>query len=161
MTYYAAVVTRATQHLNPPVALCGWSMGGLVVLLAAPAVKPHSVVFLEPSPPAEIQGFHLNIPLALGAYDPEEEYGPFPHGQRSRLESLLARSERKRGLSVPSLPCRSLVVYGDALPEERGRRVAAFYNSEESSFPGLTSHWDLVLEPRVRCAIARFLGIET
>ena len=160
MTYYAAVVTTAAQQLNPPVALCGWSMGGLAVLHAAPAVKPHSVVLLEPSPPAEVQGFHPDTPLILGAYNPEEEYGSFPPGQRSRPESLLARSERKRGISVPALPCRSLVVYGDALPEERGPRVAACYGSEKAYFPGLTSHWDLVLESRVRVAISRFLGVE-
>lgn len=157
MTSYAAVVTTAAQRLNPPVALCGWSMGGLTVLHVAPVVKPHSVILLEPSPPAEVQGFYPETPLTLGAFDPEEVYGPFAPGGRSRPESLLARSERKRGISVPALPCPSLVVYGDTLPPERGPRVAAFYGSEEAHFPGL-SHWDLVLEPRVRIAIARYLG---
>jgi pimeloyl-ACP methyl ester carboxylesterase len=159
MTAYAAVVTKVAQRLNPPVALCGWSMGGLTVLHVAPVLKPHSVILLEPSPPAEVQGFHPETPLTLGAFDPEELYGPAPPGERCRPESLLALSERKRGISVPTLPCPSLVVYGDTLPPERGPRVAAFYRSEEAHFPGLT-HWDLVNEPTVRIAIARFLGVE-
>ena len=156
MTTYAALVTTAAQRLNPPVALCGWSMGGLTVLHVAPVVKPHSVILLEPSPPAEVQGFYPETPLTFGTFDPEEVYGPAAPGERCRPESLLARSERKRGISVPALPCPSLVVYGDTLPPERGPRVAAFYGSEEAYFPGL-NHWDMVAEPGVRLAIARFL----
>ncbi len=157
MTAYAAAVTTAAQHLDPPVALCGWSMGGLTVLHVAPVVKPHSVILLEPSPPAEVQGFHPETPLTFGTFDPEEVYGPAAPGEPCWPESLLARSERKRGISVPSLPCPSLVVYGDTVPGERGPRVAAFYGSEEAYFPGFT-HWDIVADPRVRVAIARFLG---
>jgi hypothetical protein len=134
-------------------------MGGLTVLHVAPVVEPHSVILLEPSPPAEVQGFHPETPLTFGTFDPEEVYGPATPGERRRPESLLARSERKRGISVPSLPCPSLVVYGDTLPSERGPRVAAFYGSEEAYFPGF-NHWDLIIEPRVRIAIARFLGVE-
>src|SRR5919199_366260 len=75
--------------------------------------------------------------------------GP-PRGMlRTRPESLLARGERKRGVSVPSLPCPALVVYGDEFPEERGRRLAAHYGAEELAFPGL-DHWGLVLDERVR-----------
>jgi Alpha/beta hydrolase family len=159
MTAYAAVATTAAQRLDPPVALCGWSMGGLTVLHVAPVVKPHSVILLEPSPPAEVQGLHPETLLTLGAFDPEEVYGPAPPGERCRPESSLALSERKRGISVPTLSCPSLVVYGDTLPPERGPRVAAFYGSEEAYFPGL-NHWDLVMDLRVRVAIARFLGTE-
>ncbi len=158
MTTYAAAVIAAALRLNPPVALCGWSMGGLTVLHVAPVVKPHSVIVLEPSPPTEVQGFHPEVPLAFGTFDPEEVYGPAAPGERCRPESLLARSERKRGISVPSLPCPSLVVYGDTLPPERGGLVAAFYGSEEAYFPSFT-HWDIVADPRVRVAIARFLRV--
>lgn len=159
MTAYAAVVTTAVQRLDRPVALCGWSMGGLTVLHVAPVVKPHSVIVLEPSPPAEVQGFHPETALSFGTFDPEAVYGPAAPGERCRPESLLARCERKRGISVPSLPCPSLVVYGDTLPAERGPRVAAFYGAQEVYFPGF-NHWDLIIEPKVRITIARFLGVE-
>jgi hypothetical protein len=73
---------------------------------------------------------------------------------RARPESLLARGERKRGISVPSLPCPALVVYGDQLAEERGRRLAAHYGADELAFPGL-DHWGLVLDERVRDRLRR------
>ena len=55
MADYRAQVVAAAQGLPGPVALCGWSMGGLVVLQAAAEVQPDAVVLIEPSPPAEIQ----------------------------------------------------------------------------------------------------------
>lgn len=76
---------------------------------------------------------------------------------RARPESRLARAERKRGISVSALPCPSLVAYGDDFREERGRARARLYGSQELDFPGL-GHWDLVLEPRVRAAVARALA---
>lgn len=160
MRDYAAAVERAARHVPAPVALCGWSMGGLVVLMAAHAVEPHSIVLLEPSPPAEVQGFHPGIAPGWGSYDPEDVYGPFPPGQRARPESRRARDERKRGISVPSLPCPSLVVYTDQHRDIRGRAVAALYGSAEAHFSGL-DHWGLVLDPAVRSAIARFLGTKS
>ena len=71
---------------------------------------------------------------------------------RARPESLFARGERKRGVSVPELPCPALVVYGDEFPEERGHALAAYYGAEELAFPGL-DHWDLVLDERIRNAL--------
>jgi hypothetical protein len=50
----------------------------------------------------------------------------------------------------------ALVVYGHEFPEERGRALAALYGAEELSFPDL-DHWGLVLDARVRQAIARWL----
>jgi len=41
---YAGNVTRATRALPQPGSLCGWSMGGLVVLQASQRVRPHSVI---------------------------------------------------------------------------------------------------------------------
>lgn len=133
-------------------------MGGLVALEAAQRLEPHSVVLLESSPPAEVQGHDDSIELRPGVFDPEQAYGTFPAGMRARPESLLARAERKRGISVPEIPCRSLVVAGDEFREERGAAVARLYGSELVDFPGL-GHWDLVRSPDVRRAVARFLGI--
>jgi pimeloyl-ACP methyl ester carboxylesterase len=73
---YASAVTQAAASLPGPVCLCGWSMGGLVVAEAAERVRPHSVVLLEPSPPAEIQGNHPDVGLEAGTFDPEARTAP-------------------------------------------------------------------------------------
>ena len=155
---YRANVVSAALSLPQPVALCGWSMGRLVVLQAAAGVRPHSVILIEASPPLEVQGFDGDVELTTGTFDPEEVYGPFPPGIRARPESALARAERKRGISVPFLPCASLVVYGDEFGDERGRRIASLYGSAEAYFAGL-DHWALVRDARVREAIAAYLGV--
>lgn len=157
---YTAKVAGAAAALPAPVALLGWSMGGLVVLQAAEHVLPHSLILLEPSPSAEVQGFNPDVPIGHGTFDPEVVYGPFPPRIRSRAESARARAERKRGISVPRLPCPSLVVYGDEFREERGKAVARLYGSDELDFPGL-DHWQLVLDPAVRPRIAAWLTRRT
>jgi pimeloyl-ACP methyl ester carboxylesterase len=91
-----------------------------------------------------------------GTFDPEAVYGAFPAGVPARPESSRARAERKRGISIPSVPCPSLVIYGDDYREERGRQIARLYSSREHDFPGLT-HWDLVREGKVREAIRDYL----
>ena len=149
MTNYAAVVARATEWLPRPVAICGWSSGGLAAMMAARQAEADLLVLLEASPPGEVQGFDESVPVEPGTFDPEETYGAFPPGMRARPESSLARAERKRGISVPALPCPALVVYGDEFAEERGRRLAAYYGAEELAFPGL-DHWGLVLDEQVR-----------
>lgn len=157
MRDYAGRVEAAAVQLPRPLALCGWSMGGLVALMAAEGVQPAGLVLLEPSPPAEVQGSDPGSVLTTGTFSGEEAYGAFPPGVASRPESALARAERKRGIPVPAIPCPSLVVYGDEFADTRGRPVARLYGSEEAYFPGF-DHWDLVLSPRVRDRIASFLS---
>jgi pimeloyl-ACP methyl ester carboxylesterase len=157
MADYVDRVVGAARAVPRPVSLCGWSMGGLVVLAAAERVRPHSVILIEASPPGEVQGFAAE-PAAQGTFDPQAVYGGFPSGVTARPESARARAERKRGISVPSLPCASLVVHGDEFPDDRGRQIARLYGSAVRSFPGL-DHWDLVRDLRVRAAIADFLGV--
>jgi len=158
MQDYADSIIDAARGLPRPVALCGWSMGGLVALQAAGGIQPHSVVLIEASPPAEVQGFRDDVDPVVGTFDPEAVYGRFPPCMSSRPESLWARLERKRGISVPSLPCPSLVICGEDFPDERGTALAALYGSEVLHYPGLR-HWDLVLDPRVREALSKFLGL--
>jgi pimeloyl-ACP methyl ester carboxylesterase len=158
MSDYAGRVLVTARTMRQPVALCGWSMGGLVALQATERVRPHSLILLESSPPAEIQGFDDEVELREGTFDSEAVYGAFPAGMRSRPESHLARSERKRGISIPSISCPSLVVYGDDFPEERGQRIASFHGSDALAFPG-RDHWQLVLDERVQDGIAQFLGL--
>jgi len=161
MADYTGVVERATTRVPRPLVLCGWSLGGLVVLMAVARVRPDLVVLLEPSPPAEVQGSDPGLPLVFGTFDPEGAYGPFPEGVPPRPESAVARAERKRGISVPSLSCPSVVVYGHEFPEDRGRAVAALYGSETLEFPELP-HWGLVLDRRIpetlASTIARLLA---
>jgi pimeloyl-ACP methyl ester carboxylesterase len=153
---YARNVARTARALPQPVSLCGWSMGGLVVLQASQRVCPHSVILLEPSLPAEAQGIHPAVEISSGTFDPEDTYGRFPPDMRSRPESSRARAERKHGISVPSVSCPSLVVYGDEYREQRGTRIARLYNAQEFYFPGI-NHWGLVRSPAVLAAIARRL----
>jgi pimeloyl-ACP methyl ester carboxylesterase len=159
MSNYAAVAVRAAEWLPPPRALCGWSMGGLVALIAAGRAEAARLVLLEASPPAEVQGFDEAVPLAPGTFDPEETYGPFPPGIPARPESALARAERKRGISVPRLPCPALVVSGDEFGKERGA-IAGRYGAEALSLPGL-DHWGLVLAPAVRDEVRAYLSRST
>jgi pimeloyl-ACP methyl ester carboxylesterase len=154
---YARRVVEAARSLPEPVAIAGWSMGGLVVLMAAQHLHPHSLILLEPSAPAEIQGTNPEVSLSEGAFDPEAEYGRFPTGIPARPESLPARAERKRGISVPSLPCPALVIATFDFPDERGRAVAELYGADLVEFPEL-GHFDLVLHPEPRRAVAKFLG---
>jgi hypothetical protein len=84
-------------------------------------------------------------------------YGRFPSGIRSRPESSLARAERKRGISVPALPWPALVIYGDEFRDERGTALVRLYRAEGRYFGGL-DHWGLVLDRRVRRAVAEFLA---
>lgn len=156
MSNYAAVVVRAADFLPRPVALCGWSMGGLVAMLAARQSGADRLVLLEPSPPAEVQGHRPDVRVEPGTFDPEAVYGRFPAGIRARPESRLARAERKRGVSVPSLPCPALVVHGDEYAEVRGTAVAGVYSCEELSVRGV-DHWELLRDPRTHTAVARWL----
>jgi pimeloyl-ACP methyl ester carboxylesterase len=157
MADYAQLVVIAARDMPQPAAICGWSMGGLVVLQAAQQIQAHSVILLEPSAPEQIQGRNPDLPLVGGTFDPEAEYGRFPDSIPARPESLLARAERKRGISIASLPCPSLVIASSDFPDERGRAVADLYGSVLIEFPDL-GHFDLVLNAAPRQAIADFLG---
>jgi SAM-dependent methyltransferase len=68
--------------------------------------------------------------------------------------------QRLRSANLPGAapPCPSLVVCGESFPEERGAALARLYQSYELRFSGL-DHWDLVLDPQVRTAVAKWLGI--
>jgi pimeloyl-ACP methyl ester carboxylesterase len=153
MQNYEAAVTAAAGLLPRPLAVCAWSMGGLAAMMAARRAEPDALVLLEPSPPREVQGFAETVPLEAGTFDGGEVYGGFPKGIRSRHESLLARAERKRGISVPSLPAQTLVVSGCDFAEERGAAIAALYDIEQLAFPE-AGHWDLVRDSAIRERIA-------
>jgi pimeloyl-ACP methyl ester carboxylesterase len=156
MRNYAAAVAGRANLLPAPRAVCGWSMGGLAAMMAAEISGAARLVLLEPSAPAEVLGVHDDAAAVEGTFDPIEVYGLLPGGLRTRPESTLARAERKRGISVPELPCPALIVYGDEYPDERGRSIATQYGADERHFPGL-DHVGLVLDERVPAAIRDWL----
>ena len=157
MADYRERVVAAVEEVGRPAAVCGWSMGGLVALMSAQEVRLSALVLLEPSPPGEVQGFEPDALLDDGTFDPEAVYGRFPADIASRPESSLARAERKRGISVPAVECPTLVISGREFRRERGDPVAALYGAQHIHFPEL-SHWDLVLRPEVRQAVAPFVA---
>jgi pimeloyl-ACP methyl ester carboxylesterase len=139
-----------------PSVVCGWSMGGLVALMAAQHSPLEAVVVLEPSLPLELSGGDARRPLRSGTYDAESAYGPLPPGTRCRPESLRALDERKRGISIPSVDCRLLVVAGrDGHPQ--GLMVARHYCADLLEFPDL-GHTDLVVDRGVMADIASWVA---
>jgi hypothetical protein len=157
MLNYEAVIACDAALMPRPLCVVGWSMGGLAAMMAAQRIRPEALALLEPSPPGEVQGFDDTVVLEEGTFDPEEVYGAFPAGIPSRQDSRLALSERKQGIGVPALECRTVVVYGDELGAERGPPVAACYGAEELRLPG-ASHWDLVLGKNAAAAVVQWAG---
>ncbi len=151
---YAAAVERAAAPLLRPLAICAWSLGGLVAMVAAERVRPEALVLLETSPPLEVQG--------LRAVDPQpgtfEAGWASPPGLRRRPESLLAMGQRDRGVSVPALPVgtRTLIVFGDAFRHDRGPALAERYGAEQLA-AGAATHWDMVLDVSLRQRVADWL----
>jgi pimeloyl-ACP methyl ester carboxylesterase len=161
--YAADVRTLALQLKRPPV-IIGWSMGGLVALVAAANGLASACVALAPSAPARHSNPAAN--LRTGEFGPEE-YGirdRNPDEQRAMpdldreeriialsslgKESRLARDERQAGVVIESIPCPLLIVTGTAdtqWPRERYHDL--WLKAEFLSVEGV-SHWGLVLNRR-------------
>ncbi len=142
---------------DQPLVLCGWSLGGLVAMMAALRCKPAALVLIEPSVSKEIDGGNPDWPLESGTYESESTYGPSVPGMRHRPESLLARGERKRGISIPGFDCPVLVIAGPDYGDTRGAPVANYYRAKLLEFPTL-SHFQLVVHPWVREAVAEWVN---
>jgi pimeloyl-ACP methyl ester carboxylesterase len=104
MADYAAQVIAATS--GPGAVVVGWSMGGLVAMLAAQQQRLAALVLVEPSQPRELGRHDPTVVPTAGVYDAETIYGPLPPGTRHRPESRLALEERQRGISIPGRPRR-------------------------------------------------------
>lgn len=175
MRDYADDVIEATQQLDRPAVLLGWSMGGLVAVMAAARCDAVACVGLAPSIPSRTTD--PSVVLRAGEFGPEE-YGITsrdaadqpampdldPDERRIALDSLckesrLARDERKAGIGVESLRCPLLIVTGGGdrqfPPETYGAfPLAADYLSIEGA-----SHWGLVLSHRALAeAVPAVLG---
>jgi pimeloyl-ACP methyl ester carboxylesterase len=158
MQDYASRVLAAAKRLGKPLALCGWSMGGLVALMAAGQIHCDYLVLIEASAPGEVQGFNPSIKPRAEAFDSESVYGAFPPGIPSRPESQYARDERKRGISVPAVPCPTLIISGRSHPIDRGSDLAGFYAAKLVEFPE-QDHWELIATDSVKEAIREFIGL--
>ena len=158
---YANAVVRAAAALPRPLAVVGWSLGGLVALVAAERVQPDALVLLEASPPLEVQGRREEVVPRPGTFDPIDAGAKPPPGMPYRRESTFAMGERERGVSVPRLPAstRTLVVFGDELRHDRGP-VLAEHLAADALDVGPASHWDLVRDERIRARIAAWLKVD-
>lgn len=176
MDSYRDDVSDAVHRLPAAPVLIGWSMGGLVALMAA---ADHSetpaLILLAPSPPLELQGAGrpedvAAIPDVFGpeTYGIERATQPskrtlaeLTESETSRLTALLenesgaARRQRKRGISIPSerVTCPVLILTGERdrqFPPTSGQRIAGYYRAEHRIIPG-TSHLGIVAhEPTAR-----------
>jgi pimeloyl-ACP methyl ester carboxylesterase len=165
MRDYADDMTSFTGDLEA-CTLIGWSMGGLVAMMAAErATNVRACIGLAPSTPALTRD--PSVPLRKGVFD-AAEYGitsddpdhqpAMPDLDREERvialsslcnESRFARDERAAGVELRGLPCPLLVVTGTAdLQWPRSRYNGMHLPAEHMTVEG-ASHWGLVLNRRV------------
>lgn len=175
MRDYADDVLSVVRELARPPVLLGWSMGGLVAIMAAARCDAAACVGLAPSVLA--RAVDPSVPLRSGEFGPEE-YGITSRDvddqpampdldleeRRVALDSLAsesrrARDERKAGIVIDSLRCPLLIVTGGG---DRQFPPATYDNfplaAERVSVEG-ASHWGLVLSRRaLAAAVPAVLG---
>jgi pimeloyl-ACP methyl ester carboxylesterase len=164
MRDYLADVRQLTGQLRERPIIVGWSMGGLVAMMAAEAGLARACVGLAPSTPVE--AMDTMAWLRVGEFGPEE-YGitsPEPDDQpampdldrEERLialgslgrESRYARDERQRGIVIRSMPCPLLIVTGTDDRQWPRERYANLHLPAEHLVMEGASHWGLVLNRR-------------
>jgi pimeloyl-ACP methyl ester carboxylesterase len=164
MRDYADDVATFIRDL-PECVLIGWSMGGLVAMIAAEhASNVRACVGLAPSTPAE--SIAASVTLRTGEFD-ANEYGittrdpgaqpampDLDRGERiialSSLcrESRYARDERAAGVVIESLPCPLLIATGTADLQWPRRRYDRLHLPADHVNVDGASHWGLVLNQR-------------
>jgi pimeloyl-ACP methyl ester carboxylesterase len=165
MADYADDVVALASTLRQPPILLGWSMGGLVAMMAAAACRARACVGLAPSAPTRT--CDASIPLRAGVFG-AEEYGIVdrdPDRQPAMLdldrderlialeslgvESRLARDERKAGIVLGDARCPVLIVTGTADTQwPRQRYDDLPFRADRLEIVG-ASHWGLVLNRRL------------
>jgi pimeloyl-ACP methyl ester carboxylesterase len=174
MADYADDVVALARALRQPPILIGWSMGGLVALMAAAACRARACVGLAPSAPTRTSD--ASIPLRAGVFG-AEEYGIVDRDpdrqpamldldrdeRRIALESLglesrLARDERKAGIALGDVPCPVLIVTGTADTQWPRQRYADLpFRADRLEIVG-ASHWGLVLNRRLLLEMGSAVG---
>lgn len=167
--YAADVVELARQVRRPPI-LLGWSMGGLVAMMAAPSCDAIACVGLAPSTPTRTRDD--SMPIRSGVFgaeeygivdrDPERQPMMAALDREERLialaslgnESRRARDERGAGIVIETLGCPLLVVTGTADAQWPRERYRDLHLAREHLEADGASHWGLVLNRRVVAALA-------
>lgn len=168
MADYAEDVLALAGQLRERPVFMGWSMGGLVAMMAAASGPAVACVALAPSLPA--READPSVQPRAGEFT-AEEYGitsPDPRQQPAMpdldleerqvalaslcRESRYARDERRRGIVIQALPCPLLVVTGSRDAQWPASRYEGLWlKADRLSVEG-ASHWGLVLSRR---ALAR------
>jgi pimeloyl-ACP methyl ester carboxylesterase len=165
MADYADDVIALARELRRAPVLVGWSMGGLVAMMAAQACDARACVGLAPSTPA--QRYDASVQIRSGVFGPEE-YGivhrdpdrqpMMPDLDRDErlialnslvMESRVARDERKGGITIDKLECPLLVATGTAASQWPRERYEDLHLAREHIEAAGASHWGLVLNRRV------------
>lgn len=167
MSDYTDDAVTFTETLETAPILIGWSMGGLVAMMAAERLGRGHVracVGLAPSTPA--RRADASVPLRSGEFD-AAEYGitcvdpsdqpAMPDLDRDERvialaslgrESRYARDERAAGVVIDALPCPLLIVTGTSDTQwPRSRYDDLHFPAEHLSVDD-ASHWGLVLNRR-------------
>ncbi len=165
MADYAADVVAFARTLRQSPVLVGWSMGGLVAMMAAMICNAQACVGLAPSTPA--RALDASVALRTGVFGPEEYgiVGRDPDHQPSMadldreervvgleslgLESRLARDERKAGIVIAAAPRPVLIVTGTADTQWPRQRYDDLPFAADHFEADGASHWGLVLNRRV------------
>ena len=166
MEDYADDVCRVLEELRRPAVVAGWSMGGLVAMMAAARGGWLGCVAFAPSAPA--REIDASAQLRTGEFGPEEygitsldpdvQRGMSDLDREERLlalsslskESRMARDQRRRGVVIESLPCPLLLVTGSRDREWPAERYEGLWLPADRLVVEGASHWGLVLN---RCAI--------
>jgi pimeloyl-ACP methyl ester carboxylesterase len=171
MQDYADDVARVVGQLRERPVIVGWSMGGLVAMMAASAGLARACVGLAPSTPA--RAVDPAVTLREGEFGPEE-YGissrvgddpaaapdldaamPDLDGEERNIalaslgrESRYARDDRQRGILIERLPCPLLIVTGTLDQQWPRERYAKLHLPADYLVAERASHWGLVLNNR-------------
>jgi pimeloyl-ACP methyl ester carboxylesterase len=171
MGEYVDDVAQVVGQLRQRPAIVGWSMGGLVAIMAGAAGLASACVGLAPSRPVQVAD--PSVSLREGEFGPEE-YGITSHVGRDAdgvdldaampdldrverviavcslgKESRYARDERQRGIVVDRLPCPLLIVTGSLDRQWPRARYADLHLTADYLVAEGASHWGLVLNGRV------------
>ena len=164
MRHYAADVVNLAGRLARPPIIMGWSMGGLVGMMACEGAGAVACVGLAPSTPARSvdpaawlrAGVFTAEEYGITSDDPDEQPAMPDLDREERSialaslgsESRFARDERQRGIVIESLPCPLLIVTGtDDQQRPRERYDDLQLPAAHANIEG-ASHWGLVLNRR-------------
>ena len=164
MEDYASDVGRVRAELRRPAVVVGWSMGGLVAMMAAAGGGWSACLALAPSTPS--REVDSSVQLRAGEFgaeeygitslDPDVQRGMSDLDREERLlalsslskESRMARDQRRRGVVIESLPCPLLLVTGSRDREWPAERYDGLWLPADRLVVEGASHWGLVLNRR-------------